>query len=1150
MLAAPSEPATLPVGVPQLPAMFQKTEQISELTRLVLSTAASDMAMPRVGFWGMGGIGKTVTGAAIVRDDAVREHFHAVVWLPLGQTPVISKLQNLCYMQTTGKELSPELSSEEKRQTLQQAMAGKRVLLCLDDLWEEQHEPELNCVDVAAGSKVLISTRVKALLTGAHQVEVGLPSPSDSARMLLAAADADLSTEPKGVREIVNLCGRLPLALGIAGRLAASLGLVDTGSNDWSGMLDVLREELHESSGGTEEGMIRASLRGLKGSAREQANVKNMLLLFALVPEDTHCPLEVLLLMYAAVHEGSTATIMHVRKWLRVLLNRCLVLGSVDRPSLHDLVLDWTIAQHSDDQLRDNHRRVINAFRASRPADCFGRLVYDPSHRGTPLSAYCCTEAMHHFSEAWQPDMENDREALTAWLGDVPQDELVLAAGQVLGVQRLIAVARRAESEGDWWLAGRHWAVASGVVSRQQGSGQTSETANKCLDATGEYLRLHGDRLSPEDLEAVHMVELDTSVRGLATCDGTFIDRAEKIEALLQTEVAKEDPVNVFACRIYASLPLGGQGRVEEQGKIFSDGALTLSRAARAHPDPTVKYRGVLMAYNLVHGIDLMLCGDPSFSWEALYGEGGELLLEAARSYEYDTVHSYLTEYLNIDAFRFAGGVELPMAVHFGDLRAAKDELEKSIGNMRKTVEEYGDSGHLFVALLFGIPAMSLLTTTTGLPKEAFLAFLHSMGYSWENVDTKLEELASKAHPAMRPAGDRTKGEGRLFAQEELDWLVKASLLLLSDKIKITATEVVSMLPSVETVQNEFMTMDAASQANATYTLQNLFVHFSAVCERFGEHEQVVMYSAAALETDLSKGGTRLPMNRTLALSMRGRALAALNRISEAAAALEAAVSEAHRYGLHLYEAWALRDLKLLVLDGLGHGDHGSRRLGSVLRLLKGPPEELAPMLKGLDVHELTSMPEPDPDFEVVYPGPDSGEEALRSELEGLRLKELRQRAREVGVSGEQLESAMDTDEPEASLIELVLARAKAAGAKAPKPQARAGKKPPKPKTKRLSPRAPKPKPRQPEPEPEPAASARQLQLAVKESAQWCADGTACSVSCADLVGLSRAVERQLGLTGVELEVYDDGFEEWCSVGALGEVPDHATVRITAGARA
>jgi hypothetical protein len=249
----------------------------------------------------------------------VREHFHAIVWLPLGQSPVIPKLQvcnssvvaslllqkcrscrsafcdkccslqNLCHMQCTGKELSPELSSEEKQQALQQAMVGKRVLLCLDDLWEEHHESELNFVDVSAGSKVLISTRVKGLLVGAHQVEVGLPSARDSARMLLSAAGVgeDELDEPMGVREVVDLCGRLPLALGIAGRLAASLGLV--GTQDWRPMIGVLREELREShSGGTEEGMIRASLRGLKGSAQEQANVRSLLLLFALVPEDTY----------------------------------------------------------------------------------------------------------------------------------------------------------------------------------------------------------------------------------------------------------------------------------------------------------------------------------------------------------------------------------------------------------------------------------------------------------------------------------------------------------------------------------------------------------------------------------------------------------------------------------------------------------------------------------------------------------------------------------------------------------------------------------------------------------------------------------------------------------------------------------------------
>jgi hypothetical protein len=207
---------------------------------------------------------------------------------------------------------------------------------------------------------VLISSRVKGLLAGGHQVEVGLPSPSDSARMLLAAADAkDLAAHPAGVGEIVDLCGRLvrarpgrlsalsvyhrknllsmvvlygragrspplfggirpeqPLALGIAGRLAASLGLV--GAEDWSGMIGVLKEELREShSGGVEEGIIRASLRGLGGSQKEQTNVRSLLLVFSLVPEDTHCPLEVLLLMFKAVNHGSGATVMHIRKWLR-----------------------------------------------------------------------------------------------------------------------------------------------------------------------------------------------------------------------------------------------------------------------------------------------------------------------------------------------------------------------------------------------------------------------------------------------------------------------------------------------------------------------------------------------------------------------------------------------------------------------------------------------------------------------------------------------------------------------------------------------------------------------------------------------------------------------------------------------------------------
>ena len=96
---------------------------------------------------------------------------------------------------------------------------------------------------------------------------------------------------------------------------------------------------------------------------------------------------------------------------------------------------------------------------------------------------------------------------------------------------------------------------------------------------------------------------------------------------------------------------------------------------------------------------------------------------------------------------------------------------------------------------------------------------------------------------------------------------------------------------------------------------------------------------------------------------MQGRALAALGRTSEAASAFETAAEVAHDHGLWLYEAFALRDLKLCVLDAMGHGEHGARRLGAALRQLVGPADLLTPMMKGLDAAELMTLPAPEAEY-------------------------------------------------------------------------------------------------------------------------------------------------------------------------------------------
>ena len=227
-------------------------------------------------------------------------------------------------------------------------------------------------------------------------------------------------------------------------------------------------------------------------------------------------------------------------------------------------------------------------------------------------------------------------------------------------------------------------------------------------------------------------------------------------------------------------------------------------------------------------------------------------------------------------------------------------------------------------------------------------------------------------------------------------------------------------LPSVAELIEDVMMFDNGG-SNTIMSLLNPMVYTAQVCEKLGEHGKTLIYAAAALETDLTKGGTRLPSDRIPAYSLRGRAHAALGHTTEAAVAFESAADEAHRYGFFLWEMFALRDLKLLVLDGMGHSDHGSRRLGAVLRLLKGPDTMLNPMLKGCDAVQLMALPPPDSACIVVY---GQGEEdpavtVLRQELSGLKLKALKSRARELGVSEEALEDADDEADVKAAVISL-----------------------------------------------------------------------------------------------------------------------------------
>ncbi|WP_160147026.1 AfsR/SARP family transcriptional regulator [Thermomonospora echinospora] len=98
--------------------------------------------------------------------------------------------------------------------------AGRRLLVLLDNAVDEAQVRPL--VPAASGCAVLVTGRISlAGLTGARPVRLDVPGTDDAVRLLGRVCGRDGATGDPAVREIADLCGRLPLAVRIAGaRLA------------------------------------------------------------------------------------------------------------------------------------------------------------------------------------------------------------------------------------------------------------------------------------------------------------------------------------------------------------------------------------------------------------------------------------------------------------------------------------------------------------------------------------------------------------------------------------------------------------------------------------------------------------------------------------------------------------------------------------------------------------------------------------------------------------------------------------------------------------------------------------------------------------------------------------------------------------------
>ena len=123
----------------------------------------------------MGGSGKSVTAAAVVRDMEIRTMFDKICFVPVGQQPVVRDLYRQLHLQLCeGKPLDPSLVDDDACfHALQRAGLGRSILLVLDDAWDRSHVEMSDCVDPASQSRVLVTSRMSGIAVGAPEVQLG-----------------------------------------------------------------------------------------------------------------------------------------------------------------------------------------------------------------------------------------------------------------------------------------------------------------------------------------------------------------------------------------------------------------------------------------------------------------------------------------------------------------------------------------------------------------------------------------------------------------------------------------------------------------------------------------------------------------------------------------------------------------------------------------------------------------------------------------------------------------------------------------------------------------------------------------------------------------------------------------------------------------
>ncbi|XP_030949116.1 putative disease resistance protein RGA4 [Quercus lobata] len=224
------------------------------------NVVANISIIPIVGF---GGLGKTTLAQLVYNDKNVQAEFEIKLWVCISDVFDLQRIVKEILEHLTKRK--HEGSIEMLQTQLREELNGKKYLIVLDDLWNEESNKWLLLRNLlmggARGSRIIVTTRSEnvARIIGATSWHALRGLPEEKAWSLFVKVAFENGQLPKNEafeslgREIMRKCGGVPLAI----RTIASLLCTKATENEWRSFKDYELSKITQE----EENVILSTLK-------------------------------------------------------------------------------------------------------------------------------------------------------------------------------------------------------------------------------------------------------------------------------------------------------------------------------------------------------------------------------------------------------------------------------------------------------------------------------------------------------------------------------------------------------------------------------------------------------------------------------------------------------------------------------------------------------------------------------------------------------------------------------------------------------------------------------------------------------------------------------------------------------------------------